>query len=541
MLATELLLAHLRATDTSQRQFSKETGLPKSTVGDICAGRAAEISKSTAEILAPLLGRSVAELMGIEVQSVASASEGSASDLQLIPWAEIQPSPLNPRRTFDEEPIRELADSLFEHGQLQNIVVRRVAFPQPNEGKYQLVAGERRWRATGYNIQVLKRWQPGQPMLAKVIEAGDDQHRALALLENLQRVDLTPLEEAEAFKTLTDLKWSTAQIAERIHRTQRFVQQRLSLVTKLIEPARTMLAEGKINIEQARALTAGTEKQQKDTIKKIGIEDHGLQTGADIRDHLLGGFIPVERAIFDRSLYKGEIRIDEHEREYFVNKKAFEALQKQAAKDLAKTKRQEGWSWVSQAQHYSHWVYASRKSTDKKKAGVLIVINWKGEVTVHEGLVKKEGPNAPSRAGSPEANAEQDMLAQRRAEQEAEEKLCEEITERVRDLFRKDPIMALRLKVYRDQDAFDHIGDCLTWAKMQELSAEQLIQLLSKSWIARYEFDGYVDRAELGLLDMLGIKKPGFIEIEDELEEELRRRAEEQAGEERDSNEGDEA
>jgi ParB family chromosome partitioning protein len=513
LLATDLLNAHLRATDISQRQFSKETGLPKSTVGDICAGRAAEISKSTAEILAPILKSSVAELMGIEVHGLAPAPDGTASGLQLIPWAEIQPSPLNPRRTFEEEAIRELADSLFEHGQMQNIVLRRVAFPRPNEAKYQLVAGERRWRATGYNIQVLKRWQPDQPMASKVIEAGDDQHRALALLENLQRVDLTPLEEAEAFKTLIDLKWSTAQIAERINKTQRFVQQRLSLVVKLTEDARTALSEGKINIEQARALTGGTEKQQKDILKRITVEDRGFQTGSDIRHRLMGDLIPVDRAIFDRASYTGEIRGDDQEREYFVDKKAFETLQKQAAKDLAATKRKEGWRWVQQSTYLSNYEYEKKRSTDKKKSGVLIVLDWKGEVTIHEGLVKKtEGKSS----GSGLSKAEREEQTKQQAERAQQRKQLDEATASIQSLLRNDPAMALRRLIYRNQYTDNN---ALAWTTLSAMSIEALATHIAATEADEYILEYYIDVSDLALIRAAGIVQPDFLEFEDELEE----------------------
>lgn len=158
----------------------------------------------------------------------------------------------NPRKHFDEESLAALADNIAEHGLLENLVVR----PTPDDpDTFELVAGERRWRAIGLLIEA-ERWGAATPIHCLVKSLDDGQHRALALIENLQRKDLRPLEEAAALKDLIDLTGaSTADVAVQIGFTQRFVQQRLQLL-ELGEADRQRLNDGKINIEEARRILA---------------------------------------------------------------------------------------------------------------------------------------------------------------------------------------------------------------------------------------------------------------------------------------------
>lgn len=159
----------------------------------------------------------------------------------------------NPRKHFDEESLAALAENIAEHGLLENLVVRPAQDDEPFT--YELVAGERRWRAIGLLIEA-GRWSPDAPIHCLVKALDDGQHRALALIENLQRKDLRPLEEAAALKDLIDLTGaSTADVATKIGFTQRFVQQRLQLL-ELSEADQTRLNDGKINIEEARRILA---------------------------------------------------------------------------------------------------------------------------------------------------------------------------------------------------------------------------------------------------------------------------------------------
>ncbi|XBQ15828.1 MAG: ParB/RepB/Spo0J family partition protein [Oceanicaulis sp.] len=177
----------------------------------------------------------------------------------------IEPDPDNPRTLFDGDAIEDLAQSIADAGQvLQNLILRR--HPDAEKaaaGRFMIVGGERRWRAVGTLIKA-GRWPWNRPLPAIVRDyAEDDPHAARvdALVENLQRVNLSPLEEAESFERLRKAGLSTARIAERIGRTQRNVQQRLQLL-KLDPADRARLASGEITVEQARAmLSAGSGDQ----------------------------------------------------------------------------------------------------------------------------------------------------------------------------------------------------------------------------------------------------------------------------------------
>jgi ParB/RepB/Spo0J family partition protein len=195
--------------------------------------------------------------------------------------AEIRPDPNNARKLFDEESLGELADSMAAKGLLQKPAVRLI----DGEAGAQLVAGERRWRAWGLLIE-RGDWPADHRELCAVVE-GDDAHADEAgLIENLQRADLKPLEEARGFKRLMDVHGhTTATIAEKVRFTQRFVQQRLQLLD--LKP-RDMeaLEEGKINIEEARRRIANYPKPLELTPEQLLVfletADRHARLGLDI-------------------------------------------------------------------------------------------------------------------------------------------------------------------------------------------------------------------------------------------------------------------
>lgn len=169
----------------------------------------------------------------------------------------IHPDPNNARRLFDEEELAGLADSIAAEGILQNLIVR--ADPDPERagaGHVQLVGGERRWRAVAILIKDGRwPWNRPLPCLVKDYSGDDSGTRAAldALAENMQRANLNPVEESDAFAALRALDVSTADIAAVVGRTQRYVQQRLQL-QNLSEDDRQALIDGSISIHEARAL-----------------------------------------------------------------------------------------------------------------------------------------------------------------------------------------------------------------------------------------------------------------------------------------------
>lgn len=161
-----------------------------------------------------------------------------------LPIADLRPNPRQPRQRFDDEALRALADSIREHGLLQPLLVS-----ESPDGGYSIVAGERRWRAA--------RLAGFETVPAIVRERVDDQRDLeLALVENLQRRDLTPLEEARAFEQLrADGGLSQAEIAERVGIDRSTVANALRLL-KLPPEVQEIAEAGRITAGHARSLLA---------------------------------------------------------------------------------------------------------------------------------------------------------------------------------------------------------------------------------------------------------------------------------------------
>lgn len=183
------------------------------------------------------LGRGLGAL--IADARVPSAAAGGSS--ARLPLEQIHPDRGNPRRTFDEAALEELAASLKNQGVLQPILVRR-----DGRGGYRIIAGERRWRAAQ------RAGLKDIPALVK--EASDAEAYELALVENIQRADLSPLEEAEAYRRLVEERRLTQeQIADRVGKDRSTVANALRLLA-LPNEVKQLLAEGDLDMGHARAL-----------------------------------------------------------------------------------------------------------------------------------------------------------------------------------------------------------------------------------------------------------------------------------------------
>lgn len=184
------------------------------------------------------LGRGLSALFGDDPGIEEIASSGSTLRI-----ADIEPNPEQPRRHFDPDTLQALAESIRENGLLQPVVVRR-----GENGIYQIIAGERRWRACRLagltEIPVI------------VLEADDLRAAQLALIENLQREDLNPIEEATGYQTLmTSFGLTQEEVARRVGRSRSAVANSLRLLT-LSESLRTMVEQGQLSAGHARALLA---------------------------------------------------------------------------------------------------------------------------------------------------------------------------------------------------------------------------------------------------------------------------------------------
>lgn len=179
------------------------------------------------------------------------------SAYRTLPIYKVEPNPNQPRQDFDPEELEALADSIRTHGIIQPLTVREM----PN-GYYQIIAGERRWRAA--------RLAEVSEVPAVVMEADDKKVMELALIENLQRQDLNPVEEAMGYQSLMEEYGLTQEeAAKRVGKSRPAVANSLRLLG-LCSPVLEMVRKGELTAGHARAvLTLKTEKLQMEAAKKI--------------------------------------------------------------------------------------------------------------------------------------------------------------------------------------------------------------------------------------------------------------------------------
>lgn len=167
----------------------------------------------------------------------------SAEGLKHVPIEHIRPNPRNPRKAFAEEELQELAQSIRDKGLLQPLVVR-----PSDDGAYEIVAGERRWRAAQLAAQ------HELPVLVR--ELSDAETLEIALIENIQRENLNPLEEARAFNELMEhFSYTQQQLADAVGKSRSHIANTLRLLT-LPASVRTYIEEGKLTAGHARTLVA---------------------------------------------------------------------------------------------------------------------------------------------------------------------------------------------------------------------------------------------------------------------------------------------
>ena len=198
------------------------------------------------------LGRGLGALLGDFGDETAETGP-----YQLLPIYKVEPNPDQPRQDFDEAQLQALAESIGEHGMIQPLTVR----PMPN-GYYQIIAGERRWRAA--------RMANLMEVPAVVMEADDKKAMELALIENLQRQDLNPVEEAKGYQSLIeDYGLTQDEAAKRVGKSRPAVANSLRLLglcPAVLEKLRT----GELSAGHARAvLTLKSEKKQMEAAQKI--------------------------------------------------------------------------------------------------------------------------------------------------------------------------------------------------------------------------------------------------------------------------------
>lgn len=189
-----------------------------------------------------------------------SAAESVQKNIRQIPILQIVPNRFQPRRQFAESSINELAQTIAAHGLLQPIVLREY---EPNH--YEIIAGERRYRA----VQSL-----GWAEISAIVEQMTNRESAeMAVIENLQREDLNPIDEATAYQNLLrSTPVTQAQLAQRLGKSQSYLANQLRLL-KLPQEAQEAIVDGKITARHGRALLALDEITQAIVFKRI-LSDH---------------------------------------------------------------------------------------------------------------------------------------------------------------------------------------------------------------------------------------------------------------------------
>ena len=200
------------------------------------------------------LGKGLGALLG---DAALQTQEGGSV---LLPISQVEPGLKQPRKRFDESALNDLADSIRIHGLIQPLTVRRLA-----SGYYQIIAGERRWRAS--KLAGLSE------IPAVVVEADDRKVMELGLIENLQREDLNPVEEANGFQVLMDEYGHTPEEgAQRVGKSRSAVANALRLLA-LPDAVHLLLEEGRLSAGHARAILSVSRKDQQKRLAQIVIDE----------------------------------------------------------------------------------------------------------------------------------------------------------------------------------------------------------------------------------------------------------------------------
>ena len=198
------------------------------------------------------LGKGLGALLGDDFLDTAAEAKGTLT----LPLSQVESCASQPRKNFDPDALADLADSIAQHGIIQPLTVRRL-----QSGYYQIIAGERRWRAA--------RMAGLSEVPAVVIEADDRKAMELAMIENLQREDLNPMEEAEGYQVLMEQYGMTQEeTAQRVGKSRPAVANALRLL-KLCGDVRKLVEDGKLSGGHGRALVTLSDKQQKEAAAAI--------------------------------------------------------------------------------------------------------------------------------------------------------------------------------------------------------------------------------------------------------------------------------
>lgn len=325
--------------------------------------------------------------------------------------ADLFPSPLNPRRTpAGPEADAELEDSIVAKGLLQPMLARPARAPV-GEARFEIICGNRRHAAV--LSAIAKQRLPADWILyVSVRDVSDEDLIVLAGIENLERADMAPLDEAALFESLRPFikarnpKADVGQeIAARLHISRRKVYSRLALL-RLAPEAQAALRGGQLQLQEAAALTLGEPRKQREVLKEIlrapeptdpedneqAIRREWRPDVDEIRRAMTAKKIPARFAGFDLALYTGERLVDPDTDEvWLTDLKQFDKLQRQAmAKRVEELKKK--WPWVHVLENHGReaWKYRGPARQGDKHAGAIVYLERQGSITVTEGVLSEE-------------------------------------------------------------------------------------------------------------------------------------------------------
>lgn len=303
--------------------------------------------------------------------------------LQSVSLSVLEPPAANPRRKIDRKAIEGLAASIKQDGILHNLVVTPTG--SGRKQRYQIVSGARRLEA----LKLLQERGELPEDFTVAVEIRDDLSKddtlRIATVENLQRQNLAPLEEAAALTKLVHKGTTLDDVVAQTGLSATTIKRRLAL-NNLCKEAKQALIKGRINLAQAEALTLGSDEAQGRLLEQLADHDYSAD---ELRGHLLDDRPTVALAIFPPEKYTGTITTDlfaADETSYFDDGPQFFALQREAVEELRKHHEASA-AWVKVTEEYRipDWQY--RKASKKQKGGVLINLSPSGHVEVREGLV----------------------------------------------------------------------------------------------------------------------------------------------------------
>jgi ParB family chromosome partitioning protein len=211
------------------------------------------------------LGRGLTELFGSNVDDLIEEIASGDRDKNILPISEIRPNPYQPRKNFDQDKLKELAESIREHGVFQPIIVRKAI-----DG-YELIAGERRLRAS--------KLAGKEDIPAIVVEFSDQEMMEISLLENIQREDLNAVEEAAAYSQLIEkIGYTQEELAKHIGKSRTHITNMLRLL-RLPDDIKEKVRSGKLSYGQARTLLSAKNEEE-----MIALAKRTIREGLSVRE-----------------------------------------------------------------------------------------------------------------------------------------------------------------------------------------------------------------------------------------------------------------